>query len=180
MTVGCPSNGLHASSISDLPAPAAQTSAGRASCYCLPWPAAMRRRPSLYPPAHPVIFRRRQSHPAADQSALVLPSAWSSAAVASPALGGSLPGPRPRPPRLCSRHGRSTWATNNSHRKRLTVGAHTRKCLLIKRKIMIPPPDSWDPTEGPVYFAKKRSPRCQLGPTGNASLLRTKTEYFPC
>ncbi len=45
---------------------------------------------------------------------------------------------------------RSTWSTNNSHRKRLTVGAHTGKCLLITRKIMIPPPDSWDPPEGPT------------------------------
>ena len=53
---------------------------------------------------------------------------------------------------------RSTWSTNNSHRKRMTVGAHTGKCLLIMRKIMIPPPDSWDPLEGPLYFAKKTFP----------------------
>ena len=51
----------------------------------------------------------------------------------------------------------STWSTNNSHWKRLTVGVHTRKCLLIMRKIMIPPPDSWDPPEGPLYFLKKMS-----------------------
>ena len=53
---------------------------------------------------------------------------------------------------------RSTWSTNNSHRKRLTVGAHTGKCLLITRKIMISPPDSWDPPEGSLYFAKKTFP----------------------
>ena len=60
---------------------------------------------------------------------------------------------------------------------------HVRsKCLLITRKIIIPPPDSrdrtghqyfakktfppdcWDPPDRPAYFAKKRSPRCQLGP----------------
>ena len=32
---------------------------------------------------------------------------------------------------------RSTWSTNNSHRKRLIVGAHTGKYLLIPRKIMM-------------------------------------------
>ena len=50
---------------------------------------------------------------------------------------------------------RSTWSTNNSHRKRLIVGAHIGKCLLITRKIMIPPPDSRDPPKGPLYFVKK-------------------------
>ena len=45
VTVRCPSNGRSASSTSGLLAPAAQTSAGRASCSCLPWLAAMRRRP---------------------------------------------------------------------------------------------------------------------------------------
>ena len=41
--------------------------------------------------------------------------------------------------------------------ERLIVGstAATRKCLLITRKIMIPPPDIWDPPNGPLYFAKK-------------------------
>ena len=41
VTVGCPSNGCCASSISDLPAPAAQTSADGTACYCLPWPAVL-------------------------------------------------------------------------------------------------------------------------------------------
>ena len=36
VTVGCPSNGRRASSISALPAPAAQTSAGRTACSLLP------------------------------------------------------------------------------------------------------------------------------------------------
>src|SRR3954466_5109646 len=72
VTVRCPSNGRSASSTSGLLAPAAQTSAGRASCSCLPWPAAMRRRPpsplllpplarpSLHSPTPPVILRRQQ------------------------------------------------------------------------------------------------------------------------
>ena len=80
----------------------------------------------------------------------------------------------------------STWSTNNNQRKRLTVGAHTRKCLLIMRKIMIPPPDSWDPSEGPLYFTKKTFPpltarthQLYLRTQGSASLLRPKKEYSP-
>ena len=103
---------------------------------------------------------------------------------------------------LSVRHGQCGQRSNSIGRilyvERLTAGsmAATRKCLLITRKIIIPPPDSrdppdrppvfrkktfppdcWDPQDGPPYFAKKRSPRCQLGPTGSASLLRTKNEY---
>ena len=65
--------------------------------------------------------------------------------------------------------------------ERLTAGSTTaaRKCLLITLKIIIPPPDSKDPSDGPPYFAKKTFPRCQLGPTGSASLLRTKKGILP-
>ena len=44
--------------------------------------------------------------------------------------------------------------------ERLTAGsmATGRKCLLITRKIIIPPPDSGDPPDGPPYFAKKTFP----------------------
>ena len=45
MTVQCPSNGHSASSTSGLLAPAAQSSAGRAACSCLSWPAVMLQRP---------------------------------------------------------------------------------------------------------------------------------------
>ena len=45
MTIRCPSNGRSASSTSGLLAPAAQSSAGRAACSCLPWPALQPRRP---------------------------------------------------------------------------------------------------------------------------------------
>ena len=41
----CPSNGHSASSTSGLVAPATQSSAGRAACSCLPWPAVLPRRP---------------------------------------------------------------------------------------------------------------------------------------
>ena len=44
--------------------------------------------------------------------------------------------------------------------ERLTAGstAAARKCLLITHKIMIPPPDSRDPPDGPPYLAKKTFP----------------------
>src|SRR3954468_9614819 len=115
VTVRCPSNGRSASSTSGLLAPATQTSAGRASCSCLPWPATMRRRPhrplllpplaraSLYSPAPHVILRRQQPHTAANQRPLVLLYAWASTAASSPAPRRSLPRPRRRPSPLCSR-----------------------------------------------------------------------------
>src|SRR3954467_6641422 len=74
LTVRCPSNGRSASSTSGLLAPAAQSSAGRAACSCLPWPAVLPQRPHrphttpiagqtippLHSPTPPVILRRRQ------------------------------------------------------------------------------------------------------------------------
>ena len=41
--------------------------------------------------------------------------------------------------------------------EKLTAGstAAARRCLLITRKIMIPPPDSKDPPGWPLYFVKK-------------------------
>ena len=45
VTVGFESNGPAASSIATLLAPAAQTSAGRVACSCLPWPAVLPHRP---------------------------------------------------------------------------------------------------------------------------------------
>ena len=76
--VRCPSNDRSASSTSGLLAPAAQTSAGRVACSCLPWLAVMPRKPhhplllpplaraSLYSPTPPVILWRRQPHTAAE------------------------------------------------------------------------------------------------------------------
>ena len=74
VTVRCSSNGHSASSTSGLLAPAAQSSAGRATCSCLPWPAVLPRRPHrphttptagqaippLHSPTPPVILWRRQ------------------------------------------------------------------------------------------------------------------------
>ena len=174
MTLGCPSIGRHASSITDLPAPAAQTSADGTACSLLPWLAVL-------PPGHPSthlhirLFSGDVSltpQPTSQHSyspQRVHPLRWLRRLQVVLFLGLALVH------RVCALGtARSTWSTNNSNRKRLTVGVHTRKCLLITCKIMIPPPNSWDPLEWSMYFTKKRSPRCQLGPTGNASLLRTK------
>ena len=56
----------------------------------------------------------------------------------------------------------------------LTAGstAATRKCLLITRKIMIPPPDSRDPPNGPLYFAKKMFPPDCWDPPATSSHAR--------
>ena len=182
VTVGCPSNGRRASSISDLPAPAAQTSAGGTACSLLPWLAVL-------PPGHP------SNHPhillfSGDVSLTPQPTSQRSF---SPQRGHSLRWIRwlrvvlflglALIHRVCALGAaRSTWSTNNSHRKRLTVGAHTGKCLLITRKIMIPPPDSWDPPEGSLYFAKKMSPPPLSARTHRKCLLIThkKNEYSPC
>ena len=154
MTVGCPSNGRRASSISDLPAPAAQTSTGGTTCSLLPWPAVL---PPGQSSTHPHILLF-----SSDVSLTPQPTSQRSY---SPRRGHPLRW-LPRLLGLALVHrvcalgtARSTWSTYNSHRKRLTVGAHIRKCLLITRKIMIPPPDRRDPLEGPLYFVKKRSLR---------------------
>jgi len=104
MTVGCPSNGRRASSISDLPAPAAQTSTGGTACSLLPWLAVL---PLGHPSNHPHILLF-----SGDVSLTPQPTSQRSFSPQRghplqwlPAPGGSLPGPRPRPPRLCSRCG---------------------------------------------------------------------------
>ena len=63
---------------------------------------------------------------------------------------------------------------------------HARKCLLITRKIVIPPPDIRDPPKGPQYFAKKTLPpltacthQLYLRTQGSATLLRTKKMNTP-
>ena len=153
------------------------------------------------PPTIPTAgqaLQRRQPHTAAEPvnprtplragfHCRVFPGSVSSASSSSIALV------------LSARRGQRGQGTTSIGRvlyvERLTAGsiAATRKFLLITRKIIIPTPDSRDPPKGPPYFAKKhfpltaathrtghrisrkkRSPRCQLGPTGSASLLCTK------
>ena len=131
VTVRCPSNGRSASSTSGLLAPAAQSSAGRAACSCLPWPVVLPRRPHhphttptagqaippLHSPTPPVILRRRQR------------SRTSEPSYSSPCVH-----PLPRLPRLrvvpylgltvVHRHGAlgaawSMWSTTEFHRKNI-------------------------------------------------------------
>ena len=127
MTVRCPSNGRSASSTSGLLAPAGQTSAGRASCSCLPWPAAIRGgltapyyshhwpgHPSTHP--HPLLLCGDGSLTPQRTSALVLLYAWASTAASSPLcfvpfLGLSVVH---RPGALGAAW--STWSRNGFHR----------------------------------------------------------------
>ena len=125
VTVGCPSNGRRASSISALPAPAAQTSAGGTACSLLPaagcaaaqaappHPTSLLARPFLYSPTPPVIFRRWQPN----QSILVLSTAWAATVVSSPAPCRSLHRPRHHPPPGALGTAWSTWSTNDIYRK---------------------------------------------------------------
>src|SRR5215216_2582149 len=106
VTVRCPSNGRRASSTSGLLAPAAQTSAGRAACSCLMCPVVLPllAMPSLYTHPHLLLFSGEGSlTPQPKHSTHVLPSAWASTTVSSPAPRRSLPRPRRRPPPWCSR-----------------------------------------------------------------------------
>ena len=62
---------------------------------------------------------------------------------------------------LSVRRGQGTTSIGHGlYVERLIAGstAAARKCLLITCKIIISPPDSGDPPDGPPYFAKKRFP----------------------
>ena len=143
-------------------------------------------RPSLYSPTPPVILRRWQPHTAANQCTLIVlydPHA----PLLCPPIGSG--GSTLRPPPWCSRRGLVNMV-NDRHSsevdytwrgRQLGPRPHARKCLLITRKIMIPPPDIRDPLKGPLYFAKKMLPpltawthQLYLRTQGSASLLRTK------
>ena len=97
MTVRCPSNGRSASSTSGLLAPAAQTSAGRASCSYLPWPAATRRRPH-----HPYYSHRWPGHPSTHPHPLLFCGDGSLTAqrTSEPSYSSMRGHPLPRLPRL--------------------------------------------------------------------------------
>ena len=146
------------------------------------WPS----HPSTHP--HLLLFYgdgRRTTNP----RTVVLPSVWETTAESSLPPCHSLPRPRRRPPPWCSRRGLVN-VVNDRHAsevdctwrgRQLGPWPHARKCLLITRKIMIPPPDIRDPPKGPLYFAKNMLPQLTarthqlyLRTQGSASLLRTK------
>ena len=166
MTVGCPSNGRRASSISALPAPATQTSAGGTTCSLLPvagYAAAQASPPHRTPIAglaiplltHTCCYSPATADEPVNPRIVILPSVWETTAESSLPLCRSLPRPCRRPPPWCSRRGvvnvvkerlpsevYCTW--------RVSAGstATASKCLLITRKIMILPTDSGDPLGG--------------------------------
>ena len=191
MTVGFPSNGRRASSISALPAPAAQTSASGTTCSLLPvagCAAAQASLPHRTPFAglaiplltHTCCYSPATADEPVNPRTVVLPTAWETTAESSLPPCRSLPRPRRRPPPWCSRRGLVN-VVNDRHAsevdckwrgRQLGPWPHARKCLLIRCKIMIPPPDSWDPPEGPLYFTKETL--LYLRTQESASLLRTK------
>ena len=134
MTVRCPSNDRSASSTSGLLAPAAQTSIGRASCSCLPWPAAMRRRPH-----HPYYSHSWPGHPSTHPHPLLFcgKGSLTPQRTSEPSYSSTRGHPLSRLPRLCvvpflgltvvHRRGAlsaawSMWSTTDFHRKSTVRG----------------------------------------------------------
>ena len=128
VTVRCPSNDHSTSSTSGLLAPAAQTSAGRASCSCLPWPAAMRQRPH-----RPYYSHRWPGHPSTHPHPLLFcgDDNLTPQRTSEPSYSSTRGHPLPRLPRLrvvpflglaiVHRPGAlgaawSTWSRNGFHR----------------------------------------------------------------
>jgi hypothetical protein len=135
--VGCPSNGHRGSSISDLPAPAAQTSAGGIACFLLPWPAVL---PPGHPSTHPHILLFSGDVSLTPQSTSQPsyspqhghPLLWLHRLRVIPFLGLTVVH------HVCALG--AAWSTNNSHRKRDVSGEA----------------DSRDPHKlVPPYYAKK-------------------------
>ena len=138
-----------------LVVPLAPTSHGRLRCgggltapyYSHRWPG----HPSTHP--HPLLF-------CSDGSlTLVLLFAWASTAASSPAPRCPLPRPRRRPPPW------SMWSTTDFHRKSTVRGeadswvhGRSKEVPPYYAQINIPPPDSGDPPDGPLYFVKKHFP----------------------
>ena len=124
VTVRCPSNGRSASSTSSLFAPAAQSSAGRAACSCLPWPAVLPWR------LHRPYYSHRWPGPAAT-------AASHRSRTSEPSYSSPRGHPLPRLPRLrvvpflglavvhrrgALRAAWSTWSRNDFHRKSTVHG----------------------------------------------------------
>ena len=139
MTIPCPSNGRSASSTSGLLAPAAQSSAGRAACSCLPWPAVLPRRP----------HRPHTTSTAGQAIPLLTHTPYYSAATAAshrsrtsePSYSSPRGLPLLRLPQLCVvpflglavvhrrdalRAAWSTWSRNDFHRKSIVRGEADR------------------------------------------------------
>ena len=148
MTVGCPSNGRRASSISALPAPTAQTSVDGTACSLLPaagCAAAQASPPHRTPIAglaiplltHTCCYSPATADEPVNPRTVVVPSAWETTAESS------LPPcrPLPRPRRRALGAAWSMWSTTDFHRKSTVHGEA----------------DSWvhdDYKEVPPYYAQ--------------------------
>ena len=115
-TVGCPSNGRHASSISALPAPAAQTRTVGTACSLLPAAscAAVQASPPYRTPiaglaipllTHTCCYSPAMADEPVNPCTVILPSAWETTVEYSLAPCRSLPRPRSRPLPWCSQRG---------------------------------------------------------------------------
>ena len=178
VSIGFPSNDRRASSISPLPAPAGQTSAGGTACSLLPaasYAAAQASPPHRTPIAglaiplltHSCCYSPAMADKPVNPRTVILPSAWETTAESSLASCISLPSPHRGPPPWSPRRDLDN-VVNDRHAsevdctwrgRQLGPRQHARKCHIITRKIMIPPPDIRDSPKGPLYFAKKRSRR---------------------
>ena len=116
LTVGCPSNGHRASSISALSAPAAQTSAGGTACSLLPAAScavAQASPPHRTPIAglaiplltHTCYYSPKTADEPVNPRTIVLPSAWETTPKSSLPLCRSLSRPRRCRSPWCSRRG---------------------------------------------------------------------------
>ena len=118
VTVGCPSNGRRASSISALPAPAAQTSASGTACSLLPAAgcAAAQASPPHHTPiaslaisllTHICCYSPATADEPVNPRTVILPSAWETKTTAESSLPlcRSLPRPHCCPPPWCSWRG---------------------------------------------------------------------------
>ena len=156
MTVRCPSNGRSASLTSGLLAPAAQTSAGRAACSRLPWPAVLPRRP------HRPYYSHRWPGPAAT-------TASHRSRTSEPSYSSSRGLPLPRLPRLrivpflglavVHRRGAlgavwSMWSTTDLYRKSTVRGEA----------------DSWVHGHSPVFCDLPSKSLCQAYWAANLSI----------
>ena len=112
---------------------------------------------------HTCCYSPTMAEEPANPHPVVLPSAWEITAESSLPPCRSLPRPRRRPPPWCSWRGLVN-VVNDRHAsevdctwrgRQLGPWPHARKCLLITRNIMIPPPDIRDKPKGPLYFTKK-------------------------
>ena len=131
MTVGCPSNGCRASSISALPAATAQTSAGGTACSlllaagCATAQASLPHHTPIASLAIPLLTHTCYYSPAtADEPVnprtVILPSVWETTVKSSLPPRRSLPRPCPRPPPWCSRRGLVNMV-NDRHASEVTV-----------------------------------------------------------